>query len=107
MTYVPERGDIVWIDFDPVLGHEQGGHRPALVISPQAYNKAVGLMLCCPMTTKIKGYPFEVEITGSVKNVVLSDQLTCVDWQARKITYKAKAATHEVDLVRSKLKVLI
>lgn len=107
MAYVPERGDIVWIDFDPILGHEQGGHRPALVISPQAYNKAVGLMLCCPMTTKIKGYPFEVEIAGTVKNVVLSDQLTCVDWQARKIAYKGKAATHEVDLVRSKLKVLV
>lgn len=107
MAYVPERGDIVWIDFDPILGHEQGGHRPALVISPQAYNKAVGLMLCCPMTTKIKGYPFEVEIAGTVKNVVLSDQLTCVDWQARKIAYKGKAAAHEVDLVRSKLKVLV
>lgn len=107
MAYVPERGDIVWIDFDPVLGHEQGGHRPALVISPQAYNKAVGLMLCCPMTTKIKGYPFEVELTGAVKSAVLSDQLTCVDWQARKIVYKGKAATNEVDLVRSKLKVLV
>ena len=107
MVYVPDRGDVVWIDFDPVLGHEQGGHRPALVISPQAYNKTVGLMLCCPMTTKIKGYPFEVEIAGATKNVALSDQITCVDWKTRKIAYKDKATTIEIDLVRSKLKVLI
>ncbi|MBA3697092.1 MAG: endoribonuclease MazF [Methylotenera sp.] len=107
MAYIPDCGDIVWIDFDPVLGHEQGGHRPALVISPQAYNKTVGLMLCCPMTTKIKGYPFEVEIIGPTKNVVLSDQITCVDWKARKIAFKGKAATNEIDLVKSKLKVLI
>lgn len=107
MAYTPERGDIVWIDFDPVLGHEQGGHRPALVISPLAYNKAVGLMLCCPMTTKIKGYPFEVEINAPVKSVVLSDQITCVDWQTRKISFKGKASVNEVELVRAKLKVLV
>ena len=107
MAYVPERGDIVWIDFDPVLGHEQGGHKTVLVISPQAYNKTVGLMLCCPMTPKIKGYPFEVEITGASKNVTLSDQMTCVDWKARNIAYKGKSATPEIDLVRSKLNVLI
>lgn len=107
MAYIPDCGDIVWIDFDPVLGHEQGGHRPALVISPQAYNKTVGLMLCCPMTTKIKGYPFEVEITGKTKNVALSDQITCVDWKARKIAFKGKAVTNEIDLVKSKLKTLL
>lgn len=69
MVYVPERGDIVWLDFDPVLGHEQGGHRPALVISPLAYNKTVGLMLCCPMTTKIKGYPLRLSL--KVRQTVL------------------------------------
>lgn len=107
MAYVPDRGDIVWIDFDPVMGHEQGGHRPALIISPSSYNNAVGLALCCPMTTKVKGYPFEVDIAGRVRNVVLADQITCLDWRARKITLKGKATVQEVDDVRAKLKVLI
>ena len=107
MAYIPERGDIVWIDFDPVIGHEQSGHRPALVISPKAYNQATGMMLCCPMTTKIKGFPFEVVIADKVKSVVLSDQLTCVDWKARKIAHKGAASASEVAEVRAKLKVLV
>ena len=107
MAYIPERGDIVWIDFDPVVGHEQGGHRPALVISPQAYNKTVGLMLCCPMTTKVKGYPFEVVIKGANDSVALSDQITCVDWRARKISCKGQVTSAELELVRAKLKVLV
>ena len=107
MAYTPERGDVVWIDFDPVIGHEQGGHRPALVLSPQSYNQATGMMLCCSITTKIKGYPFEVEIAGKVKSVVLSDQLTCVDWKARKVAFKSAVTASEIAEVRAKFKVLV
>ena len=63
-SYVPDAGDIVWVSFDPQAGHEQAGHRPAVVLSPAAYNGKTGLMVCCPMTTQIKNYPFEVAISG-------------------------------------------
>lgn len=96
--YVPDRGDVVWIDFNPQAGHEQTGKRPALVLSPKAYNEQVGLMLCCPITTKIKGYPFEVSITAIDRpGVVLSDQIKSVDWRARNAK---KAGTVERALVR-------
>lgn len=72
--YTPETGDLVWLQFDPQAGHEQAGHRPAMVLSPATYNKKSGLMLCCPMTTQIKGYPFEVVIKGNPASVVLADQ---------------------------------
>lgn len=107
MAYVPDRGDILWVDFDPVIGHEQAGHRPALVISPKAYNSAVGLALCCPMTTKVKGYPFEVNIAGPVRNVVLADQITSLDWKARNVALKGKATPKEVNEVVAKLEVII
>ena len=85
-TASPERGDIVWLNFTPQAGHEQAGHRPALVLSPGGYNRATGLMLCCPMTTQIKGYPFEVQLpTGlPVSGEILSDQVRSLDWQARR-----------------------
>ena len=70
--YIPDAGDIVWMDFDPQAGHEQAGHRPALVLSPAVYNGRIGLLLCCPMTTKIKGYPFEVR--NGEGSAVLADQ---------------------------------
>ena len=73
--YVPEAGDIVWLHFDPQAGHKQAGHRPAVVVSPSTYNGKTGLMLCCPMTTQVKGYPFEVSIAGARPGVVLSDQI--------------------------------
>lgn len=89
MAYVPERGDAVWLDFDPQAGHEQAGRRPAIVISPSAYNKKVGLALLCPITNQIKGYPFEVLIPKGYKvaGVILSDQVKSLDWQFRKIRY--------------------
>ena len=85
-SYVPKQGDIVWLEFNPQAGHEQAGHRPALVISPTAYNKKVGLALFCPITSRAKGYPFEVQIPEGLKieGVVLSDQVKSLDWLARK-----------------------
>src|SRR5438105_15402005 len=84
--YVPNRGDIVWLDFDPQAGHEQAGRRPALVLSPAAYNIRSGLALCCPITTRAKGYPFEVAVPSGlpVTGVVLSDQVKSPDWRVRR-----------------------
>ena len=90
-AYVPEAGDIVWLEFDPQAGHEQAGHRPALVLSPAAYNAKKGLMVCCPLSTQIKGYPFEVQtLTDGKPGVVLSDQVKSLDWRARKAKFKSK-----------------
>ena len=84
-SYVPERGDVVWLQFDPQAGHEQAGRRPALVVSPRSYNRRVGLALFCPITAQVKGYPFEVVLPGGlgVRGAVLSDQLKSLDWRAR------------------------
>ncbi|EAQ9806797.1 endoribonuclease MazF [Salmonella enterica] len=105
--FVPDSGDIIWIDLDPVAGHEQGGHRPAVVLSPFGYNNKVGLLLCVPCTTKSKGYPFEVEISGERDGVALADQVTCVDWRARKVTKKGTVSTSELADIRAKTKALI
>ncbi|MDR2212966.1 MAG: endoribonuclease MazF [Pseudomonadales bacterium] len=106
-TYVPDTGDIVWLQFDPQAGHEQAGHRPALVLSPALYNARAGLMLCCPITTQIKGYPFEVPIAGRKPSVVLADQVKSLDWQARKAIPKGKVTATELSSVRRKTLVLI
>ena len=84
-SYVPDRGDVVWLQFIPQSGHEQAGHRLALVISPRSYNGRVGLAVFCPITSRIKGYPFEVELTSGSKaeGAILSDQLKSLDWKAR------------------------
>ena len=84
-TYVPKRGDLIWITLNPQAGHEQSGRRPALVISPGAYNSKVGLALLCPVTSRSKGYPFEVAIPPGVgvEGAVLSDQVKSLDWRAR------------------------
>src|SRR5262249_61428322 len=81
--YVPDAGDIVWLQFDPQAGREQAGHRPALVLSPAAYNGKTSLMICCPMATRIKGYPFEVQIAGPAASVALADQINSLDLRAR------------------------
>ena len=85
-TYVPARGDLVWLRFNPQAGHEQAGHRPALVISPSSYNRRVGLAVCCPVTSQVKGYPFEVLLPGGlgVEGAVLSDQIKSLDWRVRR-----------------------
>ena len=106
--FVPDAGDIVWLEFSPQAGHEQAGHRPALVLSPSAYNSKTGTMLCCPMTTQIKGYPFEVIIHAKgTSGVVLSDQVKNLDWRARKATLKGKASVEELDEVRAMITALL
>jgi mRNA interferase MazF len=105
--YVPEAGDIVWLQFDPQAGHEQAGHRPALVLSPSAYNGKTGLMLCCPLTTQVKGYPFEVGIAGTRTGVALADQVKSLDWVARKASRKGRVSAAELAEVRAKAIALI
>jgi mRNA interferase MazF len=105
--YVPEAGDIVWLQFDPQAGHEQAGHRPALVLSPSAYNGKTGLMLCCPLTTQVKGYPFEVGIAGARTGAVLADQVKSLDWVARKASRKGRVSAAELAEVRAKAIALI
>ena len=105
--YVPESGDIVWLQFDPQAGHEQAGHRPALVLSPATYNGKTGLMLCCPMTTQIKGYPFEVLVKGKKPGAVLSDQVKSLDWVARKASRKGRVSEEEMTEVRTRIGTLL
>ena len=106
-AFVPGAGDIVWLQFDPEAGHEQAGHRPALVLSPAAYNGKTGLMLCCPLTTQIKGYPFEVRIAGDTDSAVLADQVKSLDWRARKAARKGRITDVELAEVRGKAIALI
>lgn len=105
-SYVPDVGDIVWLDFDPQTGREQAGNRPAIVLSPQAYNRT-SLMICCPLTTKIKGYPFEVAIAGKIPNVALCDQIKSLDWRARNAQLKGRASPSEIDEIKEKIAVLL
>ena len=105
--YVPDVGDIVWLNFTPQAGHEQTGHRPALVLTPKPYNDKTSLMICCPLTTQIKNYPFEVRISGDKKNVVLADQVKSLDWRSRKAKRKGSVSPAELAEVRSKITALI
>ena len=107
--YVPERGDIVWLQFSPQAGHEQAGHRPALVVSPLEYNRKVGLALLCPITSKVKGYPFEVELPAGLKTkgAVLSDQLKSLDWRVRKAKRVATVPGDVMDEVVARILALV
>jgi mRNA interferase MazF len=105
--FVPDSGDIVWLNFTPHAGHEQAGHRPALVLSPAVYNDKTGLMICCPLTTRIKSYPFEVPIGGDRPSVVLADQIKSFDWRARKAVRKGKVSATALADVRAKIRALI
>lgn len=90
--YTPDRGDIVWLSFDPQIGHEQAGKRPALVLSPRTYNEAAGLMLACPITSKVKSYPFEARLKApKFDGAVLADQIRSLDWQARQVEFAGRA----------------
>lgn len=106
-TYIPDAGDIVWLQFNPQAGHEQSGHRPAVVLSPARYNRRTNLMLCCPMTTQIKGYPFEVSLAGDPPSVVLADQIKSLDWKVRKAVRKGKVTADELMEIRLKAAALL
>ena len=106
-SYVPDVGDIVWLQFNPQAGHEQAGHRPALVLSPARYNGMRGMMVCCPMSSKIKGYVFEVLISHSPPSVVLADQIKSLDWRARGAVHKGAVSARTLADVKAKIKALL
>lgn len=107
-AYVPDRGDFIWLNFTPQTGHEQAGKRPALVLSPKEYNRKTGLLIACPVTSKVKGYPFEVIVTGrKIKGVILSDQVKSLDWKARKASFAEKAADSSISETQAKLLLLL
>jgi mRNA interferase MazF len=105
MAYIPDRSDIVWITFNPQAGHEQAGRRPALVLSPAAYNGKVGLAILCPITSQIKGYPFEVLIPDGLKinGAILSDQIKSLDWKVRQTEFICKIPAETLEEVLQKL----
>jgi mRNA interferase MazF len=106
--YVPDAGDVAWLEFDPQAGHEQAGHRPALVMSPASYNARSGLMVCCPITTRCKGHPFEVLVqVDGTECAILSDQVKSLDWQVRRARKKGAVAAATMLHVRAKLKALL
>ena len=107
--YSPDRGDAVWLNFSPKAGHEQSGRRPAVVVSPKAYNREVGLGLFCPITSQIKGYPFEVLIPAgiSISGVVLSGQMKSLDWQVRDAQFISKFPVSTMSEVLKKLGTLL
>ena len=109
MAYIPESGDIIWITFTPQAGHEQAGRRPALVLSPAAYNGKVGLAILCPITSQVKGYPFEVLIPDGleIEGAILSDHVKSLDWKARKAEFDSKLPTSTFNEVVQKLSTLI
>lgn len=104
---VPDAGDIVWLAFSPQAGHEHSGPRPALVLSPARYNGKTGMMVCCPMTTQQKGYPFEVVVTQDPPGLVLADQVKSLDWRARRAVRKGHVTLPVLDEVRAKIRALI
>ena len=108
-SYCPKRGDVVWLTFTPQAGHEQAGHRPAVILSPEAYNKKVGLALVCPITTQVKGYPFEVFIPEGLeaRGVVLADQVKSLDWKARRARFCCTVPAATVSEVLRKLAPLL
>src|SRR4030042_5374552 len=92
MSYIPDHGDIVWLEFDPQKEHEQKGKRPGIVLSKKEYNQKSNLAIICPITSKIKGYPFEVRINSIIQGVILSDQIRSIDWKSRNATFIEKTA---------------
>jgi mRNA interferase MazF len=104
---VPDIGDIVWIEFNPQAGHEQAGHRPALVLSPKRYNGPRGMMVCCPITSRIKGYPFEVVVSRDPPSAVLADQVKSLDWRARRASKKGRVGPKVLAEVQARLRALL
>ena len=108
-TYAPDAGDLVWLTFDSQAGHEQRGRRPALILSPRAYNVKARLAIACPITSHQKGYPFEVPLPpgGKISGVILADHVKNLDWQARRVVFEARAPVEIVTDVRERLRVLL
>ena len=108
-VYIPERGDAVWITLDPQAGHEQAGRRTAVVLSPAIYNARSGLAVFAPITSQIKGYPFEVVIPSglAVTGAVLADQLESLDWRARRARHITKLPAHVLHEVLQKATALV
>ncbi len=107
-AYVPQRGDLVWLEFDPQSGHEQAGRRPAIVLSPDFYNRPAQLALVCPITSQVKGYPFEVSIKeGKISGVILADQVRSLDWVARRAALIDRASESLVAEVIAKIETLL
>ena len=104
---VPDAGDIAWLGFSPQAGHEKAGHRPAVVLSPATYNRKTSMMICCPMTTQIKGYPFEVIVSANPPSAILADQVKSLDWRARRAIRKGRVSEVVLNEVRAKIKALI
>lgn len=108
MSYFPDRGDIVWLNFIPQAGNEKRGTRPAIIVSPKIYNKKTNLVLCCPITSNVKGYPFEVVVKGKkIDGVILSDHLKKLEWKARDIKFIEKASTLVLTECIAKISTLI
>jgi mRNA interferase MazF len=108
-TYVPDRGDCIWLNFNPQTGKEQSGRRPALVLSPKAYNEKVGLCLVVPITSKKKGYPFEVDLgsTVSIQGVILTDQVRSLDWRVRQAQFIETISKQVLQAVLDKIHLIL
>jgi mRNA interferase MazF len=109
VRYVPDRGDVVWITFDPQAGREQAGRRPAVVLTAREYNEKVGLALCCPVTSRVKGYSFEVPLPDGlvVEGVVLADHVKSLDWRARRAEDAGRIPDETLDEITGKLSALL
>ena len=109
MSYVPDRGDVVWLSFDPQSGREQAGRRPALVLSPRAYNQRTSLAILCPITSQIKGYPFEVALPpgSQIQGVILCDQIKSLDWRVRRADFVEAVPETVVIEAQQKLRALL
>ena len=106
--YVPDEGDIAWLNFTPQSGHEQAGRRPAVVLSPKAYNQRSGLLICVPITNQIKGYPFEVVLSGNgATGAALADQVKNLDWKSRQAERKGATTPVELAEIKAKIKTLL
>ena len=109
MSYIPQRGDFVWVDFDPAAGHEQQGQRPALVLSEQSFNKIIGLALVAPITSRVRGHGFEVTINDAtnINGVVLCQQLKTIDFKERGLQYVEKASRNVINEALRKVRVIV
>jgi mRNA interferase MazF len=106
-NWVPDRGDVIWLEFDPQAGHEQAGHGPTLVLTPARYDEKRGMAIGCPLSTKIKGYVFEVVVSDNPPSVVLADQVKSLDWKARRATKKGTVSAEILAEVQAKIAALM